>query len=142
MRSLIAAFALLAGLSAGGCAITPTDFSSIEVGAKRATVENWLGQPVRSEMSDIGSVDTYQYDRGAGPIDLDMGEACRSGGAVPGICDAGVFMALPVVVAIDRVIAYDRQRGEVAITYGPDDTVVELLFDPVAAAKAGQRRGR
>ena len=132
MKSLIPALALLVGLSAGGCAISPTDLSSIEVGAPRATVESRLGQPVSSEKTDIGSVDTYEYNQGAGPTDLDLADGCRPG---DGECAVGLLIALPVIVGTERFIAYVLQRAEVVITYGSEHTVVELQFDPVTAAK-------
>ncbi len=106
------------------CAIQPTDVSPIKFGATRATVEGVLGKPVKSVQTDTGRIDTYKYNRGYTPTG---GSGGSGDGCAPFITVCiGVLAIAAVVAPIAHGIRYERQRGDIDIIYGPDDTVLWL----------------
>ncbi len=113
------------------CAIAPTDLSGIKVGAKRATVQDVLGKPVESMQTESGRNDTYKYNRGYTPTGTTVGSG---GGCLPldTYCALGALIVVAVVAPITHAIRYERQRENIEITYGPQDTVVRVETTRVA----------
>ncbi len=113
MKQVALSFIVFLAVSLSACAIAPTDLSGINVGATRATVEDVLGKPVESMQSDTGRIDVYKYNKGYTPTassmprhDLDM-----------------AILTFPFWIPLLPIV-HERQREDIDIIYGPDDTVV------------------
>ncbi len=109
------------------CAIPPTDLSGIKVGATRATVEGVLGKPVKSVQTDSWRIDTYKYNMGYTPGPLPNG---------------GGFLTLMVnPIVHSNWDGRQRQRGDIEVAYGPDDTVVGFYRVPGNIEEVRRQRG-
>ncbi|MDP6473358.1 MAG: hypothetical protein QF894_00465 [Alphaproteobacteria bacterium] len=115
--------------------IPPTDLSTIVTDTDRATVEEVLGSPIASVATETGRIDTYRYDMGLAP-QTTRGSPARATGIFthPGVL---LLVLLGAVVAQPVLVhnLYEDQKGELSITYGPDDKVVSV-------ETAGQRASR
>lgn len=108
--------------------IEATDLSFIAAGTPRAAVESVLGEPLRSIVNKLGTIDTYEYDRGRRPgKPEDLGvlrcDDCVSDGALG---YAFVYL-LTQPYWINEM--YKEQKGEIDVTYGPDDVVVRTTVN-------------
>ncbi len=137
IKQMAIAVVLLSGLGVVGCSnairsssVKATDYSSIEVGATRESVESVLSSPIESTSFDEGKIDTYEYDRGhpgggRGPWRI-------TGKGYPGWLTPEIFL-VPLIEAVlvpieikQRQQRIAEQKGTMQVTYGPDDRVVAM----------------
>ena len=129
----------IAGATLGGCinfyratGSEPTDLSAIQVGATRQTVERVLGEPVAIGTKGSMQIATYEYSLG---IEAEPVSILR-------IPAEAVLLILSQSLSHGYTIRegrrlrddyFDRPEGPTAfltITYGPDDTAVEVSGKP------------
>ena len=125
----------IAGATLSGCTTyyratgsEPTDLSAIQVGATRLTVERVLGVPVASRTEGPMQVDTYEYSLGieGNPAWFLLVPVEATFYLLPGLKTPGP--------PTDRDDYFERPRAPkdyLTITYGPDDTVVEVSGKPL-----------
>ena len=102
----------------------PTDLSSIEVGAAREDVESVLGKPISNVPENIENISIYGYDRGA-PSDPMM--SGRDYLECWGILNIFCEPIMTPIALVKRQKRYQRQRGQIGIHYGADDTVMDAI---------------
>lgn len=96
--------------------IPGTDLSAVQLDASRATVERALGPPIEVRKANGLTVATYVYDRERPPQTLDVG----------GLAAEALFLQWQPIIWAVRAESREQEKGRLIITYGSDDTVVEL----------------
>ena len=125
----------IVGATLGGCinfyratGSEPTDLSAIQVGATRQTVERVLGEPVASGTEGSTQIATYEYSVG---IEAKPASLLRVPAEV-----ALIFLPSGARLGDDYFERPEAPRDRLTITYGPDDTVVEISGKPLNIQEA------
>ena len=122
---------LCMGVLVQGCSLAilgedfePTDLSSIEVGAPREKVESVLGEPISNVPEKIENIAVYGYDKGASnDLVLSGRDYLDCWGVLNIFCEP----ILTPIALVRRQRLYERQRGQIGIHYGADDTVMDAI---------------
>jgi len=140
-RAARAGAVLGAVLAVAGCASflvggasPPTDLSVVAIGTPRTKVEHTLGKPINVRKSSAGLVLTYSYNKGlpgaVGTVEGFVESYWRSTKLSceiepHGGCELAQAALLPFADVSATREALDAQEGEIDVTYGADDTVLD-----------------